>query len=58
MKNTKQTEQDAFTLPSGERVLIPCKCEKPKPVECDMCGAENEADAELCKMCSNYLKRS
>lgn len=26
------------------------------PVKCDMCGYMNKEDAELCYMCSNYLK--
>lgn len=56
MKNNTQKHFEALNLKDGERVLVPYTLEAEAPVICDVCGAENEKDSELCKMCSNYLK--
>ena len=41
-------------IPSGYSIaLTPVEKET---VICEICGAENDAGRELCRVCSNYLK--
>ena len=41
-------------IPSGYSIaLTPIEKET---VTCEICGAENDAGRELCRVCSNYLK--
>lgn len=36
--------------------LVISTVKKAATVRCDVCGAENDAKRELCRVCSNYLE--
>ena len=52
-KRSVKTSKD-INVPSGYSIaLTPVEKET---VICEICGAENDAARELCRVCSNYLK--
>jgi len=50
-KNTKVTQ--TLSIPCGSSLAITIPNDK---IICEVCGAENSNDRQLCRVCSNYLK--
>lgn len=54
MKNQSAEVATNIEIPTGYSIAFtPVKKET---VKCEICGAENEAERELCRVCSNYLR--
>lgn len=54
MTNGQNNPAQEFTVPEGYSLVITPTAAN--VVVCDVCGTENDATRELCRVCSNYLK--